>query len=433
MSDTIQRKFIVLPSSGGATVVPPSNVLWVSAGGVDLTGTRGDAALPYLTFQAALTDAQTGDQIRVGPGSFALPVAGLVWPPALTRLSIVGSGVGAKAGTQLVQASNAALDVPAYFSALHISDIEIATTTSGVAILADGSGVGAIAGTFMGSGGLVLHNVRLDAASGFYGLVATSACEVSMTNVHSLGPLAFLSCNFGPMQNILAGDYVSGGKTMLLDWEVASVTAPAAGRSMCMLQSVIAGDLFLGGQTLFSGDSACQFDSIQNYVTNPLLTGGGGELPSVSFSGSATSVDFTTTPLGVSAPMTLSFKGATVVTFAATATFVQNIYATGMNVVTSVIIGNLVSFYDRLANASSKYTTVGTGTITPGYWAGEALASNAETLFFFVASTAPVSAQATGQSAASGAVAVTAVTATGVTVDDPAHDSAKTYVAVFWG
>lgn len=86
-------EIIVIPNgSGGATVVPPSNILWVAIGGNDGTGQRGNQALPFATIDGALAAMQDGDCIRVGPGTFAGPTAPI--PAALASGSVVGTGPG---------------------------------------------------------------------------------------------------------------------------------------------------------------------------------------------------------------------------------------------------------------------------------------------------------------------------------------------------
>lgn len=47
------------------------NMVWVDAvNGNDATGTRGNAALPFLTIQAGITAAQAGDVVAVRPGTY---------------------------------------------------------------------------------------------------------------------------------------------------------------------------------------------------------------------------------------------------------------------------------------------------------------------------------------------------------------------------
>ena len=55
--------------------IPTGYTLWVDAvNGDDATGTTGRQDLPYLTIQAAITDASSGSTVRVRPGSYTGPI-----------------------------------------------------------------------------------------------------------------------------------------------------------------------------------------------------------------------------------------------------------------------------------------------------------------------------------------------------------------------
>lgn len=66
-----------------------SSVVYVDKAGSDATAARGDMGKPFLTIAAALAAAQSGDVVRVGPGTWAERVYG----PELAQWSLVGSGV----------------------------------------------------------------------------------------------------------------------------------------------------------------------------------------------------------------------------------------------------------------------------------------------------------------------------------------------------
>jgi hypothetical protein len=68
-----------------------SSVVYVDKAGDDTTGARGDIGKPFLTIAAAMAVAQSGDVVRVGPGTWAERVIF----PSLGSLSLVGSGVDA--------------------------------------------------------------------------------------------------------------------------------------------------------------------------------------------------------------------------------------------------------------------------------------------------------------------------------------------------
>lgn len=82
-----QRTIVVIPA--GATKPGDSRTLYVDKNGNDTTAQRGNIGLPYLTITAALAAAQSGDVVRLGPGTWAERVYG----PELAQWSLVGSGV----------------------------------------------------------------------------------------------------------------------------------------------------------------------------------------------------------------------------------------------------------------------------------------------------------------------------------------------------
>jgi hypothetical protein len=80
-----------ITGSTGAVVAPEGATLWVdSVFGNDTTAQRQRFDLPFLTVAAAAAASQTGDAIRIRPGSFPITAAsGLAIPPGV---SIQGSG-----------------------------------------------------------------------------------------------------------------------------------------------------------------------------------------------------------------------------------------------------------------------------------------------------------------------------------------------------
>lgn len=78
-------------STAAAGVVGPSNAVYVDIAGNDTTGTRGNAAFPFLTIEAALAVTQQGDEVLISPGLFT-PTVSLTPPVGVTRLIIRGSG-----------------------------------------------------------------------------------------------------------------------------------------------------------------------------------------------------------------------------------------------------------------------------------------------------------------------------------------------------
>jgi hypothetical protein len=77
------------PNVANANVLT-SNTLWVDVAGNNTTASRGKADKPFLTISAAKAVAQSGDVIRVGPGTFT-ENGGIQLP---SGVSLIGSGMG---------------------------------------------------------------------------------------------------------------------------------------------------------------------------------------------------------------------------------------------------------------------------------------------------------------------------------------------------
>lgn len=61
------------------------NIVWVDrVNGDDATAVRGNAGFPFLTVQAALTNALSGDIVQLRPGIYDLPAAGISIPAGVT-------------------------------------------------------------------------------------------------------------------------------------------------------------------------------------------------------------------------------------------------------------------------------------------------------------------------------------------------------------
>lgn len=66
-----------------------SNMIYVDKAGNDSTGLRGDIRNPFLTINAALAAAQSGDIVQIGPGTWTEAVV----LPELSSISLIGSGM----------------------------------------------------------------------------------------------------------------------------------------------------------------------------------------------------------------------------------------------------------------------------------------------------------------------------------------------------
>lgn len=431
MSDTVQRKFIVR-NGGAATVVPPSNVISVSAGGNDATGTRGNAALPFLTFQAGLTVAQTGDQIRCGPGVQSL-AAPLVWPVGLTALSIVGSGMD----YTVIEApgQSDAIVVPPTLETLIIEDLTVLAMGS-TAVVADGTGLG---GLFM-PGGLFFRNARLTAS---FGLTASFVGRVTMHGVESVARLSFATCNFGQMENILVGSGL-GLANIFLTWDDDSLDKPVAGRQAVIFRDTLAGEFLLEGQPSFDLFPGCYFNKVSGLSVTGLPASIGGLVARIGIHCTVDTVDFTAGG-GAALPDAVnscffSCEGANfgqvTVEVAGAGTNPQTITAANCGIRSALTVSNNAHWVDHQLNATGgAFTTATGGTITPGsYSFTDAFSASPTTYTFpFLAGTAPDAVVATSDVVAPGVLAVTARTAASIDVSSTAAASGNVSFTASWG
>lgn len=184
--------FVVFTAGNAAaeltSIVGPSNAVYVDIAGNDATGTRGNAAKPFLTIKAALAVMLSGDELLISPGTFDTGTAAL---PVRANLTIRGSGE-LSGGTILTSASGTdvlTLD-PANRSVL-IEDLRLLAVGTGRALVG-GGGAGA-AGSFL-LNGLKLENVDIVVGTGA-ALDQTEANEIVLFNVQTAGNATFSTCS----------------------------------------------------------------------------------------------------------------------------------------------------------------------------------------------------------------------------------------------
>lgn len=180
-------------ATAGRLPAPWTGILYVSTTGNDATGTRNDMSRPYLTVQAALNAAQTGDTVWVGPGTFSSGAVSVTWPNT-EGLTLRGMGPESTKLTSSSAVSVPTLTIPAGASVViqnaTIQDIEIEKTdtssTTNACFFADVTANPLLAG----ANGLVFRNVKFTrnapggAGAGFY-----DACSLSQVN-----RFAFINC-----------------------------------------------------------------------------------------------------------------------------------------------------------------------------------------------------------------------------------------------
>ncbi len=413
-------------STGASSIVGPSNVLYVDVAGVDATGTRGNAARPFLTVQAATAQAQTGDQVRIGPGSFAIATS-ITQPAGITGVSWAGSGapsisLAVSASTTLAGAAGVAvfdLGAALGLTSASISGMLITSTGGGRCIRADGSLYAA--NGFLGFG-LFIHDVSLT-DSGGAALDFKYARTVygrhirgnGTTSIVTSGTVSFDMCDMGTAGAMLCS---YDGTDVLRTTSQLQVTVRGGSRY---------GAITLTGQGRFFADATVSATSI----TGNLMTVAGGFFPAVQFAGTVGTIDFQSTAAKMlpdtATALTFDFTGCVLsgasalfeVTAPASAQIVNMTGVTG-NAAAQTIRANAGIALTARGNAfrAPTYVTAGTGTINPGQLNLAPVAVAAPTVFAF-GFTVPVATYVVNpmsDTAASVPTAVTARSTTGFSV-----------------
>ncbi len=363
-------------SSGSSSVVGPSNVLYVDVAGVDATGVRGNAARPFLTPQAAINAALTGDQIRFGPGVFAC-AATLVIPAATTRLSFWGCGSGplVNAGSMVTQLTGPAagwlfdLGVNLGLSNLNFQDMALSPGSAQM-IRADGSGYAA--------NGFIPFGVQFVNCS----IIGVTCLDLKYTrnwrfvncivngivNIVDGGIHIFEQCQIGGSAHTYSYD---GTNPLRTSTQLAVIMrGPGLAQPTGALNIIMSGQARLWADTSFTATS----------ITGNLLSVSGALRPSIVYSGSVGTIDFQSTaakmlPDTTVNSMTLDFSGCVLtgasalfeVTAPATAQIVNMTGVTGSAAAQTIRANAGIALTAR-GNAfrAPTYVTAGTGTINPG-------------------------------------------------------------------
>lgn len=283
------------PSAGNATwqvittgtppagnIVGPSNAIYVDIAGNDGTGTRGDASKPFLTPAAAFAALQTGDEIVLGPGSFAVP-ATLVAPAGVQTWNLRGVGPA----TTLTGGANInVIDLTGADASLLravISDLRIVSAGTGKCLV--GNGV-AYTNNFLQLG-LYLDNVRLQpAAATTLALDLAYACFAKFVDCEIRGSISSVIC--GTMTFIDATSLSPA--TALVTWNEADAQRPTFAHVFDLISSDI-GITSLTGQPFLRADATSSVASL----TGLNLVVAGGAFPRASFDGTVLgTTDFST-------------------------------------------------------------------------------------------------------------------------------------------
>ena len=236
----------------GSLTILTGNVLRVDKSGTDGAQPAGRWDLPFLTIQAAVTAAASGDTIVIGPGTFTENV---LIPNTRTSQHFVGAGM-----LSTVMTANGAgntlswISVGAVMTRLTIRNLTLtAGAGSGLIVNAD-LGTTSFDDGADGRNGLFLDNVYL---SGAAAATLTAVNNVVMTNciVAAAAPFFFTHCSQTNLRNTQFGavtfSYVAGGNKPsralrnknLFNCLLVSLTVDKLDNAVCDPDCVVTGNI----------------------------------------------------------------------------------------------------------------------------------------------------------------------------------------------
>jgi len=445
------------PVGGGG----PSNALYVDQNGNDGTAVRGNANRPWATIQAAISAAQDGDQVRIGPGTWTLDQNTVLQPnsggPTPTnRLSIVGSGQGA---TKIVRngASSAPLFyIPSTQKKFELRDLAIQDVTSFATATISGSGV-ISGGTYLDEG-FYLSNVATIPTIftwEFVNLGYASYVYVDNLDAQGFASIAFNTCRIERFSNVRLGSNIRINRDLDNVAKPVSLTASHTD----VFQGARLGSILLEGHPDVQFAADCSALGMSVYIGSSLTVSTTGVTPKIRFWGTMES------PVGgppasvqfgafdsirfpdVPQKLVLDFRGAKI----------DQLYL-GVNASggppanrQKVLLHNAqykylyvyagVDVFDEAADAARfdiplQLSIASGGTYTPGRWTGVVLLDdppNPKTVTFpFTAYSAPKILASVSGGASPGYAMTSAVTASSATFSlEPTNSGQVTFVA-FW-
>lgn len=444
--------------------VGPSNVVYMAQNGNDSTGARGDASLPFLTLQAAVNNAVTGDTILIGPGVFgvnAVPGTPFVWPAGVSALSVIGCGQDPVNGTTINDAviNTTLLEISGQpITSFRLENLCLSAQFAATVINAVDTGSPAT--TYMLGAGLILRNIRF--GSVLLGGVALNAENVNLYTIEEV--------DFSPVQDVNLKSCVervpmrnARARNLVVRFNAASASKPSTwgyGISQKFIGCRFNGAVYLGEQASVDFDKTCTVEQnlTSDLATSGLLAATVTYAPHVRFHGRAANIAFSSvsgTPLpNTNIPMVLDFTeaevsndGGTLITMGIVtlgvvgATFRQRVKADGV-VAGSVWIEDGIDYFDRFLDiAQISVSTTGGGTIAPRCWSAKPVLAgtgldvvaflNPFTSTNVTTYAAPYSAQVSGTTVAQGVLAIAASSVTDVTVASGAA-AGSVYVSANW-
>jgi len=273
--------FVFFSAAGADVRVGPSNAIYVDVAGDDATGTRGDAALPFLTIAGAFAVAQSGDEVLVSPGTFTGPVV----LPGIANLLIRGSG--SQVGGTVLTAAGGVDVVTLHTSNRSIRFEACSITGVGAGKAVVGTGITVLTNNWL-SDGLVMDRVVLTVAA-----AATLAVDLAYASV-----VRFLDCVIpvGSLSLVTCSDVQfrgtrQAGSTALITWDNTDARAPIAGQNFVQLleASSWVSAVTMTGQARLAVDAA----SVVSSLTGLNMTVAAGPVsPAIFFQGTVGTIDF---------------------------------------------------------------------------------------------------------------------------------------------
>jgi hypothetical protein len=253
-------------NSGGN--VGDSNTVYLDAAGNDGTGTRGNAALPYLTWKAAVNACVDGDTLRIGPGVFTIAVAGdrPTWGTNHNNLTIIGAGTTVLGSTNgqgtvikdTVNDGGHVIQPPATTAQyLELRNLMVQVTLgAGNPVYAAGTAGGGsfMGGAALGGGGLHLINCALVGAT-----TSLTAIYVGMMTMH--GVYTFAGATVIDTSNLLqaVGCYLG---PLTVDYLAGDVDAPTWGTTQTAFIGCNIGAVTVTGEAQVGFRGGCDIASI---------------------------------------------------------------------------------------------------------------------------------------------------------------------------
>ena len=420
---------LVPTGGGGSGIIGPQKVVYLempapNGRGNDATGARGNAALPFATWNAAWAAMLSGDQMRIAPGSFAA-TAPVTTP---NSWSVVGAG---RAQTRISGAVNM-LNVPSTGTDFLLQGVFMDSSGGGGGercLRVTGTGG---AGVTLADGGFIYDcRLRSDAAANVIEGISCQRITIRDTRIQG-GNLDANTCHF------VTWDVFMDGGDVIQRWAATADTPTRDTSEHHAMYGPNADVLFEGAPWVrFFPD--CQ---LNNFTSNgPLTDIGGGATGTPRLDiwcrGAGLVVVLPSTATACPTDLGGSIWSGVVDLLVTGGALVQTVTARNMVSLSSAanqVIAragiSLFTFGD--ASNDDILQTIGTGTITPSRWTRVspiALVGATDVFYGFTASAAPRFAVASPAVPGTGAIGV-APAADRVVATPAVNGSA--YIEVRW-